>query len=145
MNQQINAEGPVAQVLGHGWADVCQEHIDALVESLRPFIRVGAGSTLTLHGYKPPYDAGPTPDGLLEFTVSAPGQADVAFALEFGGDPVERYGFDDLSLGRLEDVARDGDPINLRASVANFDEMWKFACQFAEKVGIANIQMRYGV
>lgn len=145
MTKQAVEASPVARVLGHGWADVHQDHVDALVESLLPFVRAGLGSTLTLNGYKPPYGSGPTPDGFMEFTVSVPGQPDVAFSLEFGGDPVERYGFDDLSLGRLEDVARDGDPINLRASVANFDELWKFACQFAEKVGIASIQMRYGV
>jgi len=107
MNQDdisTSVTGAVAQVNGHGWADVNQGHIDSLVESLRPFIEVGPGSTLTLHGYKPPYAAGPSPDGFMEFMVVSPGQADVAFSLEFGGDLIERYGFDDLSRDRLEDV-----------------------------------------
>jgi hypothetical protein len=138
-------ESPVAQVCGTGWADVDDGHIAALAESLRPLVKAGPGSMLTLLGYKPPYKSEATPFGFMEFWVKSPGEAEIAFSMEFGGQQVERYGFEDLSRSELESVARDGDPINLCASVANFDELWKFTCIFAESSGIASVQLRYGV
>jgi hypothetical protein len=138
-------QSAVALVVGAGCAEVNREHIDGLVASLRPFIATGSGTRLVLHGYMPPYRSEAAPDGFIEFWVSVPGQRDVAFSIEFGGSEVERYGFEDLSRSKLESVARHHDPVNLRAAVANFDELWLFACQFAEEVGIASLQLRYGV
>ncbi len=134
-----------AQVTGHSWADVNVAHVNALVDCLLPYLPMGADSTLTLLGYKPPYNAGPVPDGFMEFWVRAPGQAEVAFSLEFGGTPIERYGFEDLSRERLEAIAREVEPVNLRASVANFDELWLFTCRLAERMCIKEVQLRYGV
>lgn len=137
----------VGKVNGSSWASVAADHVDALVAGLKPFVVGGDGSVLTLYGYMPPYAIKPT--GYLEFWITTPTQPEIAFSVEFGRRDAKRIGFGqlvgDLDRETLEAVARGRDPVNLRASVANFDELWKFACQLVEECGIGSIQLRYGV
>lgn len=136
-------------VQGAGYAPVDYEFIDALVASLIPHVKGGDGSTMMLHGYKPPYDVSmeeaQTEPDFMEFWITSPSVPDVAFSISFGGKNPSREAFVELTLDNLQAVARNGDPINLEASVASFDELWLFACQFGEAIRVESVKIIYGI
>lgn len=81
----------------------------------------------------------------MEFWISTPDKPDVAFSINFGGSEPIREGFADLTLENLRAVAENNEPINLCADVANFDELWVFACKLGEAIGVEAVKIRYGI
>lgn len=143
-------DGKTAVVRGQGCAFVDHQHIDALIARLLPLISGGPGSTLILQGYKPPgsdftAEACKDDPDFMEFWISTPDKPDVAFSIFFGGAEPTRSGFNELTLDRIREVALWNDPINVWADLANFDELWVFACKLGQAIDVEAINIRYGI
>ncbi|WP_454914446.1 DUF3658 domain-containing protein [Variovorax gossypii] len=140
----------VSAVHGSSCAQLDTEHVDALVATASKELSEFRGADLRLHGMLPPYkpqSAGPA--GVMEFWVERNGEALAAFYLAFGGpDEQRRLLFDSDFATAARAVAEAGagvvDPYAADGSVDNFDELWLFACRFAEAMAIARITISFG-
>lgn len=138
----------VSSVHGSSCAQLDTGHVDALVATASKALSEFHGADLRLHGMLPPYkpqSAGPA--GVMEFWVERNGEALAAFYLAFGGpDEQRRLLFDSDFATAARAVAEAGvvDPYAADGSVDNFDELWLFACRFAEAMSIARITISFG-
>lgn len=141
-----NREVRVASVYGHTYAKVDRQHIEALVSAVVNAAGNCFGSILNLHVFMPPYeDNAQAPDGYMEFRIDRPSESSLAFAVEFGGKEFERLPFSNLTLRDMKDAAKNFDSHNITASVANFDELWLFVCNVAERLQITKITTSFGI
>ena len=139
-------EGRVATVCGESYAWVNKDHLMNLVEHL--FMTLGQCEThrLRLHVFQPPYrNQVQAPLGYMEFWLESELEPDMLFAVEFGDSLRNHAVFpEELTREVLQNDAEGCDP-SMHATVANFDELWLFACRLAEKLKVAGLHMSYGI
>ncbi len=136
----------LATVCGGSYANVDKAHVEAMVAAVVAAAGSCFGGILQLHAFMPPYtdQRADAPAGYLEFWIERPGASALMFAVEFGGKEHERFGFTALTLAALEEAAANHDPAEY-ATVANFDELWLFACNVAERLEVTKLELSYGL
>ena len=120
-------------------------HVEDLVVAIVKVAIAYTGGSVCLHGMSLPFqNPGDAPDGYMEFRIDKDGQSPIAFSVEFGGKEHDRLGFADLTLEELRERAEGGDPVNLMASVFNFDELWLFASMLVQRMALSSISIAFG-
>lgn len=136
----------LATVMGGSASDYDPEHVAALVSCISSVAHPYEGGQVCLHGMTWPFqDSAYAHAGYLEFQICKDGLAPIAFGVEFGSkEPQQRINFPQLSLAQLRMAASDGDTINDKATVANFDELWLFANQLVIRLSLREVTLAFG-